>query len=403
MTKRYLKAVAASAAMSVALLTPQASQAGLLGNAINKAINSHGNGPVWTENAGGFKGVTQVVLGQFSVVFLTKKVDYAGGGFLATSGNAKVIGQLSGLSAADYQRITDSIYADFQKKLAASGVTVADPSAYHASKYYQSVTSQEQGHSVTVPLQDKDNGDGVIYWPTALPNHENIALPLRFMDMSMGKVYTAQYAYAREAKIPVLNVVYVVDFAEPATTSGARMLQGVKITSQVAVSTRGTQLYLTDTNGKPAKISLNQPLVEDGAFAEIKDITSKLQKGAESAQMVGNLLGAFGGHGSNMLGKQMRMDRRFEFNVSDPANYGDLVTHAGGQANDLLMASFAGLRARCRDGATSRCCWTTSGSCRARSCSKTRSSMRLCPPDRLRANGAPSGAIPALRSAQACE
>jgi hypothetical protein len=344
MTKRYFRAMAASAAMSVALLTPQTSQAGLIGNAIGKAINNHGNGPVWTENTAGFKAVTQVVIGQFSVVFLTKKVDYAGGGFLAASGNAKVIGQLSGVSATHYQQITDAIYADFQKKLTASGITVADPSAYHASKYYKSVTSEEQGHSVTIPLQDKDNGDGVIYWPSAQASHENIALALRFMDMGMSKVYTAQYAYAREAKIPVLNVVYVVDFAEPATTSGARMLQGVKVTSQVAVSTRGTQLYLTDTNGKPAKISLNKPLVEDGAFAEINDITSKLQKGAESAQMVGNLLGAFGGHGSNMLGKQMRMDRRFDFHVSDPATYGDLVTHAGGQTNDLLLASITGLR-----------------------------------------------------------
>lgn len=323
---------------------PIPAHAGLLGNAINKSINGHGDGPVWTEHADGFKGVSQVVLGQFSVVFITKTVSYSGGGFLSTSGSAKAIGQLAGVDAATYQQVTDAVYADFLKKLATSGITVADPAAYYASHYYQSVKSEEQGHSVTMPLEDKDSVDAVAYWPTAMTHRDNFALNLRFMDAGRRDVYTAEYDYARTSGIPVLNVVYVVDFAEPAKSSGGGAFQSIKVSAALAISPRGSQMVLMDTRGNPAKIVLNKPLAEEGAFAEIRDITSGLQKSAESAQMIGNVAGAlFGGKGG-MFGKQMRMDRRFEYRVTDPANYSSLATHAGGQANDLMLGQLGLVR-----------------------------------------------------------
>jgi hypothetical protein len=50
------------------------SAGGLLGNAIGKAMNNHGSGPVWFDRQDSLKGLNQAVLGQFSVVFLTKRV-----------------------------------------------------------------------------------------------------------------------------------------------------------------------------------------------------------------------------------------------------------------------------------------------------------------------------------------
>ena len=122
----------------------------------------------------------------------------------------------------------------------AGGVTIVAPDAYYASQYYQKVQSEEQGHKVTIPLQDKDTAEGVAYWPSSMPHRDNMALALRFMDFGQSNVYTAQYAYARAARVPVLNVVYVVDFAAPAKSSGGGILQTIKSTAELAVSNRGS-------------------------------------------------------------------------------------------------------------------------------------------------------------------
>ena len=338
-----LKLLTAGAVVGLAVL-PQPGNAGLLGDAISKSLNNHGSGPTYTEHAESFKGLSQVVIGQFSVVFLTKKVDYDGGGFFSGADKAKAIGQLAGVSEADYQRITDEVYADFSKKLVASGVTIVDPADYYASQYYQKVKSEEQGHKVTIPLQDQDTADGIAYWPSGMAHRDNMALTLRFMDFGMANVSTAQWAYARASKVPVLNVVYVVDFAAPAKSSGGGILQTIKSTAELAISNRGSLFLLMDTQGKPGKLILNKPLVEAGGFAEIKDITSGATKAMETGQSVMNLAGAFMGKGSSMFGKKMRMDRRFEYNVTDTANYAGMAAHAGGQANDLMLSQMVGLR-----------------------------------------------------------
>lgn len=285
-----------------------------------------------------------MVLGQFTVVFLTKSVSYSGGGFLSTSNAAKAIGQLAGVSAEDYQRVTDAVYADFKAKLARSGVALVDPEAYYASKYYQKVHNEEQGHAVTVPLEDKQSVEGTAWWPSSMAHRDNMALTLRFFDGNMANVYTAQYDYARSAKVPVLNVVYVVDFAEPAKSSGGGIFQSLNVKAELAISPRGSQMQLMDTSGKVGKVVLNKPMIEGGPFAEIRDITSGVQKGMESAQMLGNIGGALMGRGSQMFGKQMRMDRRIEYRVVDPKEWGEKVVHAGGQTNDLMTGALASLK-----------------------------------------------------------
>ncbi|MBS0255065.1 MAG: hypothetical protein JSS36_07635 [Proteobacteria bacterium] len=341
---RTITLAAGAAAVLAGLIAPAPADAGILGDAINKQLNSHGDGPTWTEHADSFKGASQVVLGQFTVVFLTKSVSYSGGGFLSTSNSAKAIGQLAGVDPATYQRVTDAVFEDFKAKLARAGITLADPAAYYASKYYQKVRSEDQGHPVTVPLDDKQSVEGQAWWPSALPHHDNMALTMRFMDANTTNVYTAQYDYARTAKLPVLNVVYVVDFAEPAKSTGGGVFQKLDVKAELAISPRGSQIQLMDTSGKVGKVVLNKPIVEGGTFAEIKDITSGLQKGAETVQMLGNIGGAIFGKGSNAFGKQMRMDRRIEYSVVDPKVWGDMVIHAGGQTNDLMTNTLGSLK-----------------------------------------------------------
>ncbi|MEQ1549554.1 MAG: hypothetical protein ABL918_13055, partial [Chakrabartia sp.] len=221
-----------------------------------------------------FKGMTQVVIGQFTVAYFIKKIDYDGGGFLATSAKGKAIGHLSGLSPQDYQGTTDAIFADFKKQLEAQGVTIVDPAGLKADKYYAKVKPEVQGGKVDVVLKKEDHADALAFWPTALGRTDNALLPMRMMDMNVSHNYTAQYNYARTAKVPVLNVVYFVDFAKPATSSGGGLLQSVKVKAGLAMSQFGTQIALMDTSGKLAKATLAVPIEEGGDFADIRETTS---------------------------------------------------------------------------------------------------------------------------------
>jgi hypothetical protein len=293
--------------------------------------------PIKTEKPESFKGVNQVVIGQFTVAFLTKKIDYDGGGFLAASAEGKAIGHLSGLSPADYQKTTDAIYTDFTKQLAAHGITIADGSGLKANKYYAKVKQEAQGETVDIALKKKDHADAVAYWPTALGRNDNALLQLRLMDMNAGNTYTAQYDYARTAKVPVLNVVYVVDFAKPAKSDGGGLFQTVKASAGLAVSQFGTQVGLMDTNGKMAKILLVTPIEEGGDFANIKETTSGLTKAVRIAGVLGGGLGL----GS---GGRMGMSARFDYNVTDPAQYGEKAVSAATKTSDLFVRQLEALR-----------------------------------------------------------
>lgn len=108
------------------------------------ALRAKEASPVKVEKPESFKGVTQVVIGQFTVAFFTKKVDYDGGGFLAASAQGKAIGHLSGISPAEFQKTTDQVYDDFTNQLAAHGIAVADPAGMMANQYYAKVKHEAQ-------------------------------------------------------------------------------------------------------------------------------------------------------------------------------------------------------------------------------------------------------------------
>ncbi len=296
------------------------------------------------EHAESFKGVTQVVIGQFSVAFMTKKVDYDGGGFLAANSVAKATGNLTGVSNADYQRITDAAYADFLTQLAAHGITVVDGAGLVADKYYAQVKSEAQGEKVTVALKKDDHGDALAFWPTQLGRNNNMMLNLRMMDMNMGRTYTAEYNYARTNKVPVLNVVYYIDFAKPAKSDGGGLLQSVSVKAGLAVSPFGTQVQLMDTNGKVGKMMLDVAVEEGGDFANIVETTSQLTKVTRVASVLGGAFGrARGDKGLASLGGG-GMSAKFDYEVVDPAVYGDKVVSASNKTSDLVLRQMEEMR-----------------------------------------------------------
>ncbi|MGC1469501.1 MAG: hypothetical protein WA793_08975 [Sphingorhabdus sp.] len=287
------------------------------------------------EKAESFKGLSQVVIGQFSVVYLTKKVDYDGGGFLSASSKGKAIGHLSGLSNEDFQATTDAIYDDFLKQLATHGVTVADDSAFKANKYYAKLKPEAQANKVDILQKKEDHADGLAFWPQQLGRNNNMMLNLRMMDSNMANTYTAEYDYARNAKVPVLNVVYYVDFAKPAKSEGGGLFQNIDVAAGLAVSHFGTQVQLMDTTGKVAKLILQTPLEEGGDFATIKETTSGLTK---AGQVVGVLAsGIFGG-------KAGGMSARFDYQVVDTAAYREKAVSAANKTSDLFLRQIDTIR-----------------------------------------------------------
>jgi hypothetical protein len=305
--------------------------------AVSVAVPAHAaeKSPIKVEKPASFKAVNQVVIGQFTVAYFTKKVDYDGGGFLAAGNKGKAIGHLSGLTPADYQKTTDAVYDDFVKQLAAHGITVVDASGLTSNKYYAKVKQEAQGAKMDVVLKKQDHADAVAYWPTALGRNNNMLVPMRLMDFSMSHTYTAQYDYARTSQIPVLNVIYFIDFAKPATSSGAGLFQSITAKAGLAVSQFGTQIGLMDTTGKLAKISLAVPVEEGGDFANIDETTT----GASKAVRVASILGAgmFGGNAGTMASK-------FDYQVTDPAAYGEKALSASAKVSDLFIRQIEALR-----------------------------------------------------------
>jgi hypothetical protein len=186
-----------------------------------------------------------------------------------------------------------------------------------------------------VVLKKQDHADAVAYWPTALGRNNNMLVPMRLMDFSMSHTYTAQYDYARTSQIPVLNVIYFIDFAKPATSSGAGLFQSITAKAGLAVSQFGTQIGLMDTTGKLAKISLAVPVEEGGDFANIDETTT----GASKAVRVASILGAgmFGGNAGTMASK-------FDYQVTDPAAYGEKALSASAKVSDLFIRQIEALR-----------------------------------------------------------
>jgi hypothetical protein len=294
----------------------------------NVAVVAKEAQPIKIENVASFKGVDKAVIGQFTVVFLTKKVDYDGGGFLSMSSKGKAIGHLVGLENADFQSVTDSVYDDFTKQMATRGIAIVDGAGLAANKYYAKVKQEAQANKVDIVQKKEDHADGLAFWPTQLGRNLNVILPLRLMDMNMSNTYTAEYDYARNSKVPVLNVIYYVDFAKPAKSSGGGLLQDINVSAGLAISQFGSQAHLMDTNGKVAKILLQTPIEEGGDFADIKETTSSVTKVAQVASVLG--AGLFGGRSGGA-------SARFEYQITDKSAYQEKTMSAANKASDLFL------------------------------------------------------------------
>ncbi len=272
-------------------------------------------------------------IGQFSVVFLTKKIDYDGGGFLSVGGEGKAVGHLQGVSGATMQKITDDIYADFTTGMGKNGIVIDNGSAIKAVSNWAKVKQIGQGSEVFVMLKKKDKADGLAYFPTAIGHTGNMILQSGMFDFSMGQMATASYMAANESGMPVVNIVYVVDFAAPAKSRGGGLFQNMQVKAELAMSTFGTQMRFSLPKGKYGDATLTAPIIEGGNFADIEDKTGDANKAIDKALKIGMAL--FGGPSTGNL------QRRFYYNVTDQNMFAAKAVSSGRRANDGIVALFS--------------------------------------------------------------
>lgn len=285
-----------------------------------------------SKSAVSLKNGRSLAIGQFSVVFLTKKVDYDGGGFLSVGGEGKAVGHLQGVSGATMQKITDDIYTDFTARMSENGIIIDNGSAIKKASNWAKVKQIGQGSEVFITLKKKDKADGLAYFPSAIGHTGNMILQSGMFDFSMGQMSTASYMAANDSGMPVVNIVYVVDFAAPAKSRGGGLFHNMQVKAELAMSTFGTQMRFSLPKGKFGDATLTAPIVEGGDFADIDDKTGDANKAIDKALKIGMAL--FGGPSTGNL------QRRFYFNVTDQDMFAAKAVASGRRANAGLVPLF---------------------------------------------------------------
>jgi hypothetical protein len=300
--------------------------------------------PVKVTAAKNVKGAQRVVIGQFTVGFLTERKDSskAGGGLMGGfGGRSTVRSTLAGYTQAELQQIADSAYADLAARLAASGFEVVDRTALAASPAVAKLKS-EAGPKEMTTATGRDDKAKVLFVGASQTG------PLRFMtgDVAVGgfgamgmamagnQALNAFTAYAKANGVHVVNAIYYVDFADSDEYGGwFRSSSAVKVKGSLALLADQSKLRVIGPDSKFATLALANPVAVGGDFFDKAD---GMGGGEKAMNAVGNVIGFLGGVGTNS-------SKKFTFT----ARPGEYVTGAGqatSEANAVLAGRLAQLR-----------------------------------------------------------
>jgi hypothetical protein len=333
--------ITATAALALLATSNTASAGGLLGRMINKAMSGkHDSGPptVKVSKPENFKGVTQVVIGQFSVGYFVKNVNYGDNAVFSSASGVKTVGDLSGVDATTFQSTTDAVFEEFKKQLAAHGITVVDPAAYASDPNRARLKPDPQGVGAKVQLAESDHAQATVYWPSQLGRRDNVMTitGLGMMNIAnaqdMSATLLGEKSFAKSSGIPVMNVQLLIDFAEPLKTSQGFGGTNVQSGARIAISNYGSQLTMIQGGdglmSSGGKIVLQGPIVQEGNFAD-----GSVRDTNRAARIIGGLAGL------NVQGSA-----KFHFVVSDQAAYRDTVAAAASKAATLFLDQMQTLR-----------------------------------------------------------
>ena len=192
------------------------------------------------QDKGALQGATQVAVVAFNVGFIFESIDAtatSGGLMGAFGGTTKAKSALVGVTPAMMQQIADAAYADFTARLAAAGMTVADPATVFDDANFAKVKGIETPADINIALEKGSKGKATYYKPAALPLQvmvpgDFVGSGMSSMGMNMTAGQNAMHLgnYAKAAGTPVVDVTYLIDFSDQ-KRPGAFSFGGLKVTA----------------------------------------------------------------------------------------------------------------------------------------------------------------------------
>lgn len=301
---------------------------------------------VKTETPAAFKGTKDVVIGAFTVGFLTQKTDSvkAGGGLTGNGfgGKSTAHSTLEGIDNALLQSITDAAYKQFVADLKAQGFNVVDRKTlldnpdFAGTKDYDSPYEDTTGGifskgTITKYFAPSSYNGKMKIFAGDIPNFSG--------GFAFGNPMTAAATIADKGGPRILHAAYMIDFANSeGYGSWASMSSSIKVGQGLTVVPEGTKIGIVGGqagtfSSKIGAVSLGQPVTSDRAFADVTDATSTASRTVETMT---NVIGVFGGIGTNAT-------RSYTF-AAKPAAYKTAALDAWGDANKALMVKIGSLK-----------------------------------------------------------
>jgi hypothetical protein len=203
---------------------------------------------------------------------------------VTSSAAASMKVSLAGLTADDFQRITEQAYADFKAQLAEAGVKVLGPEVLKASKGYGELTFTPSTKDRPY-IKDMSIGAGttvVVFSPAELPlflGHFD-GTGIGGVTMNLGN-WRALNQLSVETKAVVLVPTIMVDFVKMKSSGRNKMLKDTAevgadpqlslVPIQTGVAVFHAKIRLA---GELGNFHLGEELVMPGAFGELKQASA---------------------------------------------------------------------------------------------------------------------------------
>lgn len=320
--------------------------------AVSLALAAPGPGfaadePLKVQGQEALKASSTVAIGAFNVGFIFELTDQtkATGGLIGAFGGAtKAKSKLTGVTPEMMQRIADAAYADFVAQLTAKGFTVQAPDLAFASDQLAKTDGQQVPLEINIALEKGSKGKATFYKPAALPRL--LLIPGDFtgsgmssigLNMSAGRAVGALSSYARSAGVPVIDVVYLIDFSDQ-KRPGAFSFGGLAVNANLSVVPAYSRMSVLGANGKTTTVTFKQGVSVDGDFIEQKDVTGASGTTQAAANVAGGVAAAVG-FGGLRFGKT----KKFEF-AAKPDSYEQGAVKVASLANGRLVDQAASMR-----------------------------------------------------------
>ncbi|MCW5653097.1 hypothetical protein [Hydrogenophaga sp.] len=291
-------------------------------------------GNVESSGTSSIKGENKVVLASFRVAFnqSVKASAQSSALFSANTASAQMKGKLLGVEPRVYQAIVDAAYADFVRKLRASGLTVVEPTALGSSPAYARLSSVPN----PAALDSSTTGDVLMVAAsgtklTLFPGDAGVASGFSGFDTASPiRVFPD---LIKEQEAGVMHVTYYVDFLN-ASSSGRSMVKGgnAEVAMGQGLSVRtGSGISYTTLSGSRcvgycpnaiSSVKLGQAVFSEQAYGVSKDVTDS------SVNAIGFLSGVLSGQSFS------RKDIEIH---ADPGRYSAITTQLLADTNSALI------------------------------------------------------------------